>query len=229
MFVIGNFTHNFYNLPKEGIEQLEVDGIRIYSTPDGYFPSVSTVVGWEKQKQYAEWRKKNSKESQRVCDRGTLLHSKIESYLLNEDVEINPDDELFNLIKKEVDKINNVRAIEQPLWGKITSLAGRVDCIAEYNGDLSVIDFKASTFPKKKADIDNYFCQATAYSLLWQEKTGEPVNNIVILIANEQGFVQVYKEKTINFVEKLKNYIDTYRKEVDFDGIVRKRSEQKVQ
>lgn len=229
MFVIGNFTHKFYNLPKEGIEQSEIDGVRIYSTPDGFFPSVSTVVGWEKQKQYADWRKKNAKESQRVCDRGTLLHSKIESYLLNEDVEMVEDDELFRLMKKEVDFINNVRAIEQPLWGKITGLAGRVDCIAEYKGELSVIDFKASTYPKKKADIDNYFCQATAYSLLWQEKTGESVPNILILIANEQGFVQIYKEKTINFVEKLKSCIDIYKKEVDFDGLVRKRSEQKTQ
>jgi hypothetical protein len=219
MFVIGNFTHNFYEIPKGNLEQIEKDGIRFYSSPDGIFPSVSTVVGWEKQKKYADWRKKNSKESQRVCDRGTALHSKVESYLLNEDVEITADDELFPLLKKEVDHINNIRAIEQPLWGKITGLAGRVDCIAEYKKELSIIDFKASTFPKKKADIENYFCQATAYSLLWQERTGESVPNILILIANEQGFCQIYKEKTINFVEPLKRCIDTYKKEVNFDGI----------
>lgn len=220
MFVIGNFTHNFYEIPKNQLEQIEKNNIRMYSTPDGIFPSVSTVVGWENHKKYADWRKKNEKESKRVCDRGTDLHSKIESYLLNEDVEVSVDDQLFTLIKKEVDHINNVRAIEQPLWGKITGLAGRVDCIAEYKKELSIIDFKASTYPKKKADIDNYFCQATAYSLLWQERTGEPVPNIVILIANEQGFCQIYKEKTMNYVEKLKNYIDTYKKEVNFDGII---------
>lgn len=220
MFVIGNFTHNFYKISTESILQIEKNGVRLYSTPDGIFPSVSTVVGWEKQKKYADWRKKNAAESQRVCDRGTALHSKIESYLLNEDVEIIPDDMLFNNIKKEVDHINNIRAIEQPLWGKITGLAGRVDCIAEYKKELSIIDFKASTYPKKKSDIENYFCQASAYSLLWQEQTGEPVPNIVILIANEQGFVQVYKEKTINFMESLKKSIDTYKQEVNFNGII---------
>lgn len=220
MVVIGNFTHNFTDLPKDGIERLEKNEIRVYSTPDGIFPSVTTVVGWEKQKQFADWRKKNSKESQRVCDRGTLLHSKVESYLLNEEVDITPDDELFNLLKKEVDHINNIRAIEQPLWGKITGLAGRVDCIAEYKKELSVIDFKASTYPKKKADIENYFCQAAAYSLLWQERTGESVPNIVILIANEQGFCQIYKEKTINFIDPLKKYIDIYKKEVNFDDLI---------
>lgn len=220
MIVIGNFTHNFYSLPNDPVEMKEMNGVRLYSTPEGLFPSVTSVVGWEKQKKYADWREKNKKESQRVCDRGTALHSKVESYLLNEEVELDPNDELFTLMKKEVDHINNVRAVEQQLWGKITGLAGRVDCIAEYKKELSVIDFKASTYPKKKVDIDNYFCQATAYSLLWQERTGESIPNIVILIANEQGFLQVYKEKVINFVEPLKQYIDTYKKEVNLDGII---------
>ena len=220
MFVIGNFTHKFYDVPKDSIEMKEFNGVRLYSTPDGTFPSVTSVVGWEKQKKYADWREKNKKESQRVCDRGTLLHSKIESYLLNEDVALNDEDNLFGLMKKEVDHINNVFAIEQSLWGKITGLAGRVDCIAEYKKEPSIIDFKASTFPKKKVDIENYFCQATAYSLLWQERTGESIPNIVILIANEQGFLQVYKEKVINFVEPLKKCIDTYKKEVNRDGII---------
>lgn len=220
MIVIGNFTHNFYSLPNDPVEMKEMNGVRLYSTPEGLFPSVTSVVGWEKQKKYADWREKNKKESQRVCDRGTALHSKVESYLLNEEVELDPNDELFTLMKKEVDHINNVRAVEQQLWGKITGLAGRVDCIAEYKKELSVIDFKASTYPKKKVDIDNYFCQATAYSLLWQERTGESIPNIVILIANEQGFLQVYKEKVINFVEPLKQYINTYKKEVNLDGII---------
>ena len=77
MFVIGNFTHNFYNVSKDSIEMKEINGIRMYTTPEGTFPSVTNVVGWEKQKMFAEWREKNKKESQRVCDRGTLLHSKI--------------------------------------------------------------------------------------------------------------------------------------------------------
>jgi len=220
MIVIGNFTHNFYDLPKDTVEMKEINGVRLYCNSEGIFPSVTSVVGWEKQKQFADWRKKNAKESQRVCNRGTSLHSKVESYLLNEEIEMDPNDELFTLMKKEVDHINNVRAVEQHLWGKITGLAGRVDCIAEYKKEPSIIDFKASTFPKKKVDIDNYFCQATAYSLLWQERTGESIPNIVILIANEQGFLQVYKEKVINFVEPLKKCIDTYKKEVKFDAII---------
>ena len=220
MIVIGNFTHNLYDIPKVPIETTEVNGIRMYTTPEGTFPSVTSVVGWEKQKFFAEWRRKNPKESLRVCDRGTLLHSKVESYILNEEVELTKDDELFDLMKREVDNINNIYAVEQSLWGKITGLAGRIDCIAEYKKELSIIDFKASTWPKKKVDIESYFCQATAYSLLWQERTGIPIPNIVILIANEQGFMQVYQEKVINFVLPLKKAIDTYKKEVRSNGII---------
>ena len=97
MVVIGNFKHNLFNFPEIKIEQKEINGIRMYETPDGIFPSVTTVVGFEKQKQFADWSKKNAKESQRVCDRGTLLHSKIESYILNEEVSIEQDDNLFIL------------------------------------------------------------------------------------------------------------------------------------
>ena len=221
MFVIGNFKHNIVNLPKEDISRIEKDGYRVYSTPEGIFPSVTSVVGWEKNKYFAKWRNDNKQESIRVCDRGNNLHSKIESYLLNESVN-EDEDQLFSLIKKEVDKVTNIRAIEQPLWGKITGLAGRVDCIAEYEKELAIIDFKASTYPKKKADIENYFCQAAAYALLWQERTKEKVNKIVILISNEQGFVQVFKEDVIDYIKPLKKYINTYKKEVLIDGIITK-------
>jgi genome maintenance exonuclease 1 len=226
MVVIGNFTHNFIPELKDikiDFEVIEKEGVRLYRTPDGLFPSVTTVVGHEKRKKYKNWRENNAKESQRVCDRGTMLHSTIESYLLNEHVEMNnnsPVFDLFHLIKKEVDNIKDVYATEAFLWGKCVGLAGRVDCIAKYKGEPSVIDFKASTFPKKKVDIDNYFCQATAYSLMLQERTGIQIPNIVILIANEQGFCQVFKEKVINYVEPLSNMIATYKKEVNFDDLI---------
>ena len=219
MFVIGNFKHNIVDLPEQSIEKIEKNGVRLYSTPDGIFPSVTSVVGWEKNKKFANWRENNKSESKRVCDRGNNLHSKIENYLLNESIN-EESDELFKLIKPEVDKINNIRAIEQTLWGKIIGLAGRVDCIAEYEKELAIIDFKASTYPKKKVDIDNYFCQAAAYSLLWQERTGERVNKIVILMANEQGFVQVFKTEVMDWIDKLKDCIDTYKKEVNINGII---------
>ena len=89
-------------------------------------------------------------------------------------------------------------------------MAGRVDCIAEYNKELAVIDFKGSTKTKYKKDIENYFNQATAYALMWQNMTGEKIKKIKILIATEDGTCQVFEEETIKYVSSLKQIRDTY-------------------
>jgi len=208
------FNHNPVELNCE-LKEIEKDGKRHYSTPGGDFPSVTTVVGFKKQKFFAEWRQKNPEESRRVTSRGTKFHSIIESYLKNEPVDLEnmfPNFKaLFLLLKPELDKIDNIRALETPLWSKTLGLAGRTDCIAEYDGKLSIIDFKASTKEKRKQDIDNYFTQATAYALMFQERTGIIVENFAIMIACEDGLRQVFQGRPINYVRELKNIITDYR------------------
>jgi genome maintenance exonuclease 1 len=208
----------FVHLPKvltESLKEVSKDGKRFYSTPDGDFPSVTTVVGWEKQKFFANWREKNPEESKRVTARGTKFHSIIESYINNEDInfdELMPNyKSLFSMIKPELDKIDNIVALESPLWSKTLGLAGRTDCIAEYDGKLSIIDFKASTKEKRTQDIDNYFAQATAYALMYQERTGKIVENFAILIACEDGIKQVFQGNPLSYVKHLKGLIDKYR------------------
>lgn len=219
MIVCGNFKHLEASIPSLDIESKEVSGKRFYSTPDGNFPSVTTVTGWTKRKFFAEWRKNNPQESARVCSRGTKLHSLVETYLLNVKIDLSGSGfdenlkDLFLTIKPEVDKINNIRCIESPLWSKTLGLAGRVDCIAEHNRELAIIDFKGSTRPKRKQDIDNYFLQATAYSLMWQEMTGERIKKLKIMIASEDGVLQIFEEPVINYVSELKNAIDLYERE----------------
>ena len=176
---------------------------------------MTTVVGHKKNQFFAEWRNKNPEESKRVLARGTNFHSLIENYLNNE--EINFDDMnsnskfLFSLLKPELDKIDNIIALETPLWSKTLGLAGRTDCIAEYDGKMSVIDFKASTKEKRISDIENYFVQATAYALMVQERTGMVISNFAILIACEDGFKQVFENKPIKYVKKLKKSIEEYK------------------
>jgi len=208
------FNHNFVNLSCE-LKEIEKDGKRHYSTPGGDFPSVTTVVGHKKQQFFAEWREKNPEESRRVTSRGTKFHSIIEKYIRNEPIDLEemfPNFKaLFLLLKPELDKIDNIRAIETPLWSKTLGLAGRTDCIAEYDGKLSIIDFKASTKEKRKQDIDNYFTQATAYALMFQERTGIIVENFAIMIACEDGLRQVFQGRPINYVRQLKNIITEYR------------------
>jgi genome maintenance exonuclease 1 len=204
------------NNPLTDVKLTEVDknGKRFYSTPDGEFPSVTTVVGFQKQKFFAEWRRKNPEESKRVTGRGTKFHSLIEKYIMNEPLDLDAENSnlkaLFLLLKPEIDKIDNIVALESPLWSKILGLAGRTDCIAEYDGKLSIIDFKASTKEKREQDIDNYFMQATAYALMYQERTGIVIDNFAILVACEDGLRQVFQDKPIKYVRRLKEAIVKY-------------------
>ena len=92
-------------------------------------------------------------------------------------------------------------------------LAGRADCVGEYDGKLSIIDFKGSTRPKRKEDILNYFMQATAYSIAWQERTGIPIDNIVILISCDGGQVQEFEDTPIRYAKALLSVIEGYHKQ----------------
>jgi len=210
---MNNFLHKPIEIDNK-LKEVTIDGKRFYETPGGIFPSVTSVVGWDKQNFFAEWRRKNPEESRRVLSRGTKLHSIIESYLNNEEIDFDnmlPNFKvLFNQIKPELDKIQNIVALETPLWSKTLGLAGRTDCIAEYDGKLSIIDFKASSKEKRKQDVESYFTQATAYALMFQERTGIIVENFAILISCEDGLTQVFQNKPIKYVKKLKNVIVSY-------------------
>jgi len=211
------FTHKDA-VDLQELERVEVNGSRYYISPQGTrLPSVTTVVGWEKRHFFAEWRRKNPEESRRVSTRGTRFHSLVEDYINNKDdlkERYTPNLlDLFLSLKSDIDRIDNIRAQEVPLWSETIGLAGRVDCIAEFDGKLSVIDFKTSKRRKTKDEIENYFQQATAYALMWQERTGEPIDTIVILMTCDDGTTQVFRESPMNFVGSLYTTIQNYRKE----------------
>lgn len=200
---------------KTNLTTKEIDGKRYYVTEEGEaYPSVTTVTGWEKREFFAEWRKKNPEESKRVLRRGTKFHSIIESYLNNEEIDkdkYTPSEYyLFCQLKPELDKIDNIHALETALQSSLMGLAGRVDCIAEYAGNLSIIDFKTCSAEKTKNSIKEYFMQATAYSIMFQEQTGIPVKNIVILMSCEDGSTVVYQENPLNYTKKLKEAIESF-------------------
>lgn len=207
----------FIHTPVSGLEELrsvtEKDGSRFYSTPDGEtYPSVTTVVGWEKREFFKEWREKNAEESKRILANGTKVHEMVEDYLNNKEVE--RDDyrayEQFDNLKVLLHNISDIRAQEVPLYSHLLGLAGRVDCVASYNGTPSIIDFKTSKRLKSKEDIEDYFCQATAYAIMWQQMTGEKIPQIAILITTGYGEVQEFLEDPYNYVPTLKKKIDDY-------------------
>jgi hypothetical protein len=213
------FDHAFVEL-NEQIESVETPNGRRYKTPDGVFPSVTTVTGWKKRAFFAKWRRDNPEESKRVLSRGTKLHAIIETYLRNSltptalaEATGTSEADLFVSMQEDINRIGKIFAIEVPLWSKKVGLAGRTDCIGEFDGVPSVIDFKSSNYPKSDDAIQDYFMQATAYALMWQDLTGQQLRNIAILIGVEDGGCQVFTADPRDYVEDLVDAIRTYREE----------------
>ena len=208
--------HNFPNLKAKTTEK----GRRYFVEGNAY-PSVTTVIGEMKKKSIMEWRRKVGEEeanaiSKRATTRGNKCHKLAEDYLSNKPLDRYRDDVLslglFHQIRPYIDKINNIHALEESLYSHTLKLAGRVDCIAEYDNELAIIDFKTSTKFKREEWIQDYFSQETAYAIMFQELTGLKVKQLVTIIAVETGTPQVFIKKDIlTYVPKLKEYIDYYR------------------
>jgi genome maintenance exonuclease 1 len=202
------------NLPP--LSLVEGEEGRTYLTPSGKrLPSVTTVTGFEGKEGFDIWRRKNPRESIRVLDRGNKLHSMMEHLLKNEDVELTEDMEinsLFTMTKNHVEHcIDNVYALEKQMWSETIGLAGRADCICDYNGKLSIVDFKGSNKEKTESGIKNYFQQATAYALMYHEISGNKVEQIVVLAACETGVLQEFIKKPIDYVDGLLKSIQLYK------------------
>ena len=208
--------HNFPDLKAKTTEQ----GRRYFVEGNAY-PSVTTVIGEMKKKSILEWRRKVGEEeanaiSKRATTRGNKCHKLAEDYLSNKPLDRYRDDVLslgmFHQIRPYIDKINNIHALEESLYSHTLKLAGRVDCIAEYDNELAIIDFKTSTKFKREEWIQDYFSQETAYAIMFQELTGLKVKQLVTIIAVETGTPQVFVKKDIlTYVPKLKEYIDYYK------------------
>lgn len=196
------------------------DGKRYYTLEDGTkLPSVTTVIGAQKKQAIMEWRKRVGAEtankiSKQATSRGTNVHTLCERYLNNEPLgEMMPDaKEMFRDIRPYLDKINNIHYQETALWSKTLGMAGRVDCIAEYEGKLSVIDFKTSKRIKALEDIQDYFWQTSAYALMYEELIGKPINNLVVIMAVENEQPLIFKQKTEDHIDGLLKAIEYYNK-----------------
>ena len=208
--------HNFPNLKAKTTEQ----GRRYFVEGNAY-PSVTTVIGEKKKDTILQWRRRVGEEeanaiSKRASTRGNKSHKLAEDYLSNKSLDRYRDDVLslgmFHQIRPYIDKINNIHALEESLYSHTLKLAGRVDCIAEYDNELAIIDFKTSTKYKREEWIQDYFSQETAYAIMFQELTGLKVKQLVTIIATEQGTPQIFvKDNILEFVPKLKEYIDYYK------------------
>ena len=204
-----NFIH--HDIPK--IQRSTADnGTRVYNTPSGRaYPSVTTVTGLLSAQSIMEWRQavgneEANKISSRASRRGTRIHSFCEDYLLGKPVKPDMfDQDMFNSIIPLISEINNIHALETPLYSDHLEVAGTVDCIAEFRGKLCVIDFKTSGRVKHRDDIHGYFMQTAAYAVAFEERTGIPVGHLAVMLA-------VDNDKPLLFMEKRDTWIGEFCK-----------------
>ena len=193
----------------------KVDGFRFYDIDGKAYPSITTVLGIQKKAQLQEWRDKIGEnvanwEMGRAARRGKATHLLIEQYIKG----LTPSERgvlplgLFRLIKPYVDQIDNIHCLETIMYSKKLTIAGQVDCIAEYNGKLSVIDFKTANKERQESWIENYFMQTSAYAQMYEELFGKEIEQIVILLASEDGSVQ-------SFIKEKKDYMDPLKKSIN--------------
>jgi genome maintenance exonuclease 1 len=213
------FNHIPLELPK--LQRVtNSDGSRVYATPSGKkYPSVTTVTGLLKKDIINEWRKRVGDEeankiSSKAAKRGTRIHTLCEKYLLNEEVSAEMfDNEMWNSMRPLLDDIDDIYALEQPLYSDHLQVAGTVDCIARYKGKLSVIDFKSSKRIKHRDDIHDYFIQCSAYAVAFEELTGIPVPRLVILMAVDDEKPLVFNEKRNDWIEEFKTLRLEYKRQ----------------
>ena len=197
---------------------------RFYTTPEGIaYPSVTTVLGSDdaKKEWLQKWKEamgaKADRETKRAAERGTAVHEMIEKHLNNDPActegYANDHKRLFLQLRLYLKKINNIEMQEAALWSDTLRLAGRVDCIAEYDGVLSVIDFKTSTRDKDRSKIGDYFLQTAAYAIMFEERYGKRIDQSVIIMASEKGgWPNISVEPIDPHVTSLLKRISTYYK-----------------
>ena len=230
------FTHK--PTPLTEMTAVTTDMGRQYKTPEGIqLPSITTVLSILSRDSIAKWRarvgeKEANRISYRASTRGTAVHEICEQYVNNDPdydkyMAMNIDTGEQTLTKRTPDliesflklkpildeRLGTVYAQEAPLYSTHLGVAGRVDCVAEFDGKPSIIDYKTSMKPKRLDWIKNYFMQESAYSIMWEERTGMPITQLVTIISVDNHEPQVFIEHRDNWVRPLRETIAQYNEE----------------
>lgn len=209
----------FINHDIPTIKRVDSPNGRVYETPTGMkYPSVTSVLGMMDKSDFFEWRKRVGEEeanrvAARASRRGTEIHSLCEGYLKGEDIKVGMfDQQVFSTLIPHLDKIDNIHALETKLYSDYLQVAGTVDCIAEYEGKLSVIDFKTSRRLKSKEDIPGYFIQTASYAVAFEERTGVPVSRLVIIMGIDDEDCAVFVEKRDTWINQFMELREKFRR-----------------
>ena len=222
------FNHLNVELPP--ITATTTDGVRLYETPEGNkYPSITTILSVRNKSGLLKWRKRVGDKvanyiSGKAAARGTKVHHMCEDYLNNESIEHHQKDFLpwclFTQLQKSLIKIDNIHAQEAGLYSDKYKVAGRVDCIAEYNGVLSIIDFKTSTKERNDDWNENYYIQGSAYAEMFGERTGIEISQVVILVVTEDGTVQEFIKDKHNYLDALVETVAEWRGQNEVSSVI---------
>ena len=230
-----NFLTEYIHAPFPDLSVSNVNGMRFYEAPNGLkYPSITSVLGKQpdKQKGLNEWRKRVGAQqaaiiSGKAARRGTAFHYCVEDYLKNQ--QINGEHKQKNFLayhmfqesKKYLDdNIDQVVLQEQAMYSDIFKVAGRCDCIGVWNNELTVIDFKTTTTMKKREWLDDYFIQCSAYASMYEEHTGEAIDQVVIFMVAEDGQIEIFKEDTKDYLPKLDEMMVSFYDNLDTEELV---------
>jgi genome maintenance exonuclease 1 len=216
---------NFIQLNEELLPKVKgkkVDGFRFYDIKGQNYPSITSVLSIRKKEGLEKWRESIGEsvanwEMGRAARRGKATHTLVEQYLKNETPSIRDvlPLGLFKLMRPYLDQIDNIHCLETVMFSDKLTVAGQVDCIAEYNGKLSVIDFKTANKERQEDWVENYFLQTTGYSMMYEEIFGKKIEQLVILIAAEDGtmtsFVKDRKEYEQSLIESIDSFYKYYK------------------
>tara|TARA_R100000988_G_scaffold94593_1_gene59432 strand:- start:313 stop:993 length:681 start_codon:yes stop_codon:yes gene_type:complete len=222
---------NHVDLDLKPIARETIDGVRFYKIPDEdeliKLVSITSITSHFNKEIFINWRKKVGNEkadriTKAATTRGTDMHTLTEHYLKNDKLPDVPpiSNFLFKISKKELSRINQIHTLEGALYSKQLGIAGTVDCIAEHDGELSIIDFKTSKKPKPREWIEHYFVQAMGYGCMLYEMKNIAVKKLVIIMACENGECVVYEETDkAKYIRLLGRYIDKFVKDkLEFYG-----------
>lgn len=218
----GNFKHEPIDLGYDDLVATTADTGRTYAAPTGVsYPSITTVLSILSEDHIRAWRARVGEEeanriSRRASGRGTAVHAMLEKYVDNDPTF---DEGVMPLIKSNfmevkdiLDKrLTKVYAQEAALYSDHLGVAGRVDCVGVFDGKNSIIDYKTARKTKKKEWCEGYFVQETAYAIMWEERTGMPITQLVTVIAGDEG-PQVFIEHRDNWTKKLLETIAEYKR-----------------
>ena len=215
-------TKNFVQLDESKFPTTKgknIDGFRFYAVEDKHFPSITTVLGAIPKPGLIAWRKNVGEEAakwemNRAARRGSATHTLVEQYLKGETPAIRDVLPLgmFKLMKPYLDQIDNIHCLEKIMYSHKLTLAGQVDCIAEYNGKLSVIDFKTANKERIDSWNHNYYMQCTAYAIMYEELFGTPIEQVVILQSGEDGSCNAFVKDKATYTADLEKAIKDFYK-----------------